>query len=183
MFEAVLEQASLSHLVESFSLHPSPPGKKQASSHGHAKVSFISMFGAESCAQHFSGCNWGVKVAVSLDIKECPPNDDWEPATAAFFASDTDLGLEDPAKAFVLEAPSALSSEAPIFVPSAITIQSQAASSSEVEAKTMTRAISSDTSTEVGESDQEGEQDTSGVRRRAAGLSSDQAPLAPRTSV
>jgi hypothetical protein len=142
MFEAVLEQASLSHLVVNFELLPGKPS-------GEAKISLVSRMAAEQCALHFRGCQWdpsGAPVIVSLDIEECPENGDWElEMAAACTAGAEGLRLDASAEAFAFSDFS-MSSEAPEFVPGG--------------SKTMTRAINSDTSTEVGESEVEDEQES-----------------------
>jgi len=178
MFEAVLEQASLSHLVLGFTLHPGKPC-------GEARVSLIGRMALEHCAQHFQGCQWdpsGTPVTVAVEIQECQEDAEWELAVAAACAGGAcSLGGAAAAEALALGAqpPMAMSSEAPVFVPSA-GLSAEAAPAGEAEearAGKPAAPVTSDTSTEVGDS--EGEDERGGpAGARCPGPAAEAAPLA-----
>lgn len=172
MFEAVLEQASLSHLVLGFTLRTGRPC-------GEARVSLVGPAALEHCARHFQGCQWdpsGAQVAVAVDIQECQEGADWElqelAAAAAYAGGEGGFGGAAAAEALALfgAQSTAMSCEAPVFVPSA-GFAAEAASAGEpggAEAGKPAAPVTSDTSTEVGESEAEDEQDPAGPRRPAA---------------
>lgn len=150
MFEAVLEQASLSHLVLGFTLRAGKPC-------GEAKVSLISRMALEHCAQHFQGCQWdpsGAQVMVAVDIQECQENAEWELMAAAYSGGEGGLGGAAAAEALAFGAqPTAMSCEAPVFVPSAgLGAEDEAGGAQPAKPAAL---ITSDTSTEVGESEAE----------------------------
>lgn len=168
MFEAILEQASLSHLVLGFTLRAGKPC-------GEATVSLVGRAALEHCARHFQGCQWdpnGATVEVAVDIQESQDDADWELAVAAAYAGGEGGFGGAAAEAIALfgAQPTALSCEALVFVPAA-SLGVEAASADEAggaEAAKPAAPVTSDTSTEVGESEAEDEQDPAGARRPAA---------------
>ncbi|CAK0808340.1 unnamed protein product [Prorocentrum cordatum] len=165
MFEAILEQAGLSTLVVGFGLRPGRPC-------GEATVCLTDRMALERCAQHFQGCQWdpsGAQVAVATDVQGCQER---ELAVAAACAGGgCAFGLAAAAEAPACGSwPSALSCEAPAFVPLA-GCGARAASSGEakgIEVRKPAALVTSDTSTEVGESEAEDEHDSSRARALAA---------------
>jgi len=174
MFEAVLQQAGLQSAVVTFTT-------KTGERCGTATVTFSSLAAAERCAKHFHGCKWGTSVeAVSARIEMEEGSCNGYPTTQASslnfdWCAMAITGMSAQAPAFESELKSrhtdavkGLSAAAPIFVPGGAQPRAEGASRKGVSATVEKLAVSSDTSTEVGESELEEDKEGVGVGTAAS---------------
>eukprot|EP00931_Biecheleriopsis_adriatica_P046992 TRINITY_DN27058_c0_g1_i1.p1 TRINITY_DN27058_c0_g1~~TRINITY_DN27058_c0_g1_i1.p1 ORF type:complete len:394 (+),score=96.44 TRINITY_DN27058_c0_g1_i1:133-1182(+) len=139
MLEAIFEQAGLEGKYSQFNIN----GGKSSS---EVVVRFPSMAAAEQCLVHFSGCHWDKTGPVTAEL--IPALNAVAPASAPLQAAGSgELSADAPA--FEPGSFSGFSVEAPVFVPT------ENSNRQKVEAMASKTSSRSDTSTEVGESEDE----------------------------
>jgi len=155
MLEAVLQQAGLDGHHVGFNM-------KGGKNTGEVIVKFSSMFSAQRCVLHFEGCQWD-KSGTAVTTEILPPSDDTTKMAAEEKSSRMQKQKKKTATAVATEfqpstAFSGFSAEAPVFVPSSsanlqVQADSSTAASQKVSRSGSKNGMSSDTSTEVGESE------------------------------
>jgi len=157
MLEAVLQQAGLDDEHNGFTVR----GGKNT---GEVLVKLSSMFAAQRCVLHFDGCQWD-KSGAAVTTEIIPPAN----ANAHKLVSGEKLSRSEKKKKsakagamspaapeFQPSAFTGFSAEAPAFVPSFLAnaqVQADSSASSQKARPSTKSGLSSDTSTEVGESE------------------------------
>jgi len=165
MMEAVFQQAGFDGYLKEFTI--------QAGKAGEVVAKFADQLAAQRCVAHFSGCQWDNKSGAVVTAELVPPRET-KPSKhlkkKALASASNEMSAEAPAFQPSSMAPYEFSAEAPIFMPllgymPKVEEEEQAVSGNTRTRNTTKLAFGSDTSTEVGDSEDDDKASPARVKR------------------
>lgn len=164
MMEAVFQQAGFDGYLKEFTI--------QAGKAGEVVAKFADQLAAQRCVAHFCGCQWDNKSGAVVTAELVPPRET-KPSKhlkkKALASASNEMSAEAPAFQPKSVAPYEFSAEAPIFMPLLGYMpkveEEQAVSGNTRTRNTTKLAFGSDTSTEVGDSEDDDKASPARVKR------------------